>query len=311
MDNKINYTVQRATREQMDWISEHIWKPTSILRDIRYDFISFAALDEHGNILGYLFAKEKTVSEPLGGTDWWIDFIKVFDPANRRRGIGSAMLKEAIRHAKQAGVRHLLGTTTNTPAQLFWRSHGASMAIYGKKIDRPDSPNEHGNFPHFFIIRLDAPLPEVICRQEDIRIASAHPERTEQILNDVLLPKNPDYWSDKKDLLFGLTALDTEENELGCILAYEFAYGVGAPFEEKQWVIAYLCVNPEFRHRGIGSKLLCELITSAAENGNAQVMATGIPRDMNLFWHKNNFDLFDWHYVGDKNQFICVTKWLK
>jgi ribosomal protein S18 acetylase RimI-like enzyme len=88
------------------------------------------AAEVDGNIAGFLFADERAFefgSEPCG----WILEVGV-DPAFARHGIASAMLTEAVRCLREAGVSTVrtMVRRNNVPVLTFFRTNGFAGGPY-------------------------------------------------------------------------------------------------------------------------------------------------------------------------------------
>lgn len=88
------------------------------------------AAEVDGKIAGFLFADERAFefgSEPCG----WILEVGV-DPAVTRHGIASAMLTEAVRRLREAGVTTVrtMVRRNNVPVLTFFRTNGFAGGPY-------------------------------------------------------------------------------------------------------------------------------------------------------------------------------------
>ena len=287
MNKQLCYKVTRATEEQAEIIIEKLYKNT----EQKNLSVVFAAVDDEHNIIGYLVAEEKIVPPPINGTDWFIWNIYA-RPELRRHGIASAILREVIKQAEKENVRHLLGSCTNTPAHLFWYCHGFCFQIYGQKIDDVNRSNEHGNFPHLIFYRVDKTAKENSCDKRNYKIVKAENEQLDYIFNEYIFKKAIPFFKDKdkKENIFGFTAVDDDEKVVGFITAY--AYEMGTPIDGVQWLVPYIFVTPEMRRNGIGSALLKCLIQSAQEENINQISLFSLnDEDVIEFLYSNNFDI--------------------
>lgn len=88
------------------------------------------AAEADGKVAGFLFADERAFefgSEPCG----WILEVGV-DPALARHGIASAMLTEAVRRLREAGVTTVrtMVRRNNVPVLTFFRTNGFAGGPY-------------------------------------------------------------------------------------------------------------------------------------------------------------------------------------
>jgi GNAT superfamily N-acetyltransferase len=171
-------------------------------KDISIMFIALADED----IIGYLVIEEKIITSPLHGINWWIWSIRI-QPELRWQGIASALLEETIKHAEQANVIHLQGSVNPTlKANMFWFKNNFCFFRYGGKIEDTNNSEEYGNYPHMMFRRIN----RTENKQEhiDFCIMKADKEQTDSIFDEYILNINPDYFKDKRDDIFALTALD-------------------------------------------------------------------------------------------------------
>jgi GNAT superfamily N-acetyltransferase len=293
LNARLDYQVVKANRNQIDFIFDNFCKNEK-LRNV---VIGFTAVDSLGDILGYLLIGEKEVPLPLNGADWWVHRLFIRDDF-RRRGIASAILKEAIKHAGQSNIRHITGSANPTlRAQSFWFKHGFSGSRYGKIQDDPAYPLVCGNY-HRMISRRVGDAAEVNEKpRSGYRISETGGERLDSTF-DKLLDRSMTFYSDKRAGLFGLTAIDDDGNILGdiALLSDELA----APLDGEQWHIPYIFVNPEHRRMGIATNLLRETIRRAREARVSQMFCAQNTSDAEIigFWDANRFAIFHWSHVG-------------
>jgi ribosomal protein S18 acetylase RimI-like enzyme len=88
------------------------------------------AAEVDGKVAGFIFADERAFefgSEPCG----WILEVGV-DPAYARHGVGSAMLDDAVRRLREAGVTTVrtMVRRNNVPVLTFFRTNGFAGGPY-------------------------------------------------------------------------------------------------------------------------------------------------------------------------------------
>ena len=278
-----NYKVARANKEQTEIIFEKFYKNPKV-KNLSFVFV---AVDENENIVGYLVAEEKVAPPPINKTDWFIWNIYSL-PELRRHGIGSAILNEVIKQAKQENVRLLLGSCIRTAAHLFWFRHGFCFQTYAQKIDDVSRPDEHGNYPHMIFYRIDKTVKEKSADVQDYKIVKAESEQLDYIFNEYIIKINVAYFKDKRADIFGFAAVDDDGKLIGFTTAYP--YEIGTPIDGTQWIL-HIFVNPELRRKGIGSALLKRLIQSAKEENTTQLVLFGLDENTIGFLNDNNFDI--------------------
>ena len=303
LNAQANYQVLKASKEQKDLVFDQFYKNES-KRDVG---IVFIAVDGE-NIIGYLVVEEKTVPPPLNGTDWFV--WNIFTRTEfRRQGIASALLKETIKHAEQANVRHLIGSCTNTPAHMFWFKHNFCFFPYGPKIDNENNPNEHGNRPHMIFYRINKTEKENLKKQENYQIIKADKKRLHWIFDKYILNVSPQFFQDKREDISGLIAVDKDENILGFITA--FPYELGSPIDGIQWVIPCIFVHPEIRRQGIDYALIREIINAAKESDVKQLTCLFLNEEASEFWYNNNFDICIYYIMNSNDGKMPVSAALR
>jgi len=282
MENKVyttnaTYKVKKANQEQVDFIIENLYKHPNAKN---YSIV-FAAVDDDENIIGYLIAEEKTVPPPINGTDWfiWNIFLR---PEYRRQGIGTAILNEVIKQARQKNIKHLIGSCTNTPAHLFWLKHGFCFRRYGQIM-------ENGNVPHLIFYRLDKPKNAPVKTADNFCIVKAEQSRLDKFLNERIPEKYRLFVNENRDRIFGFTAVDNDKNIIGFITVCP--YEIGEPIDGTQWLTPYIFVNEEHRRNGIGSVLLNEILVKAKEENIIQLGSFWLDENAINFVYRNNFSL--------------------
>ena len=274
---KINYKVTRATKEQTDYIIMNFYKNPNA----KNYSVTFVAVDEEENIIGYLIAEEKTMPPPINGTDWFIWNI-FSQPEYRRQGIGTALLNEVIKHARAENIKHLIGSCTNTPAHLFWLKHNFCFRVYGQKM-------ENGNVPHLIFYRLDEAKNKLIKASKNFRIVKTVQSQLDNFFDERISEKYKGIVNENRDKIFGLTAVDNDENFIGFITA--FPREIGEPIDEMQWLVPYIFVEEEHRRNGIGSALLNEILVKAKEENIIQLESFWLDENAINFAYSNNFSL--------------------
>lgn len=151
----MHYSIEKATKNQMDYISNTYWTKNSEWQQNKYEFISFVATDAGSDIVGYIVLEEKEIPFPPYGKDWFIVTIMVQKPY-RCRGIGSALLDYAVLTAQKLEIRNLQGSANPTKeAHAFWQKNGFCFMQYGKQHDDPSKKDEYGNYSHMIFRRAD------------------------------------------------------------------------------------------------------------------------------------------------------------
>jgi len=304
---KKNYHVVKADKKQIEFLYETRWKSSNTTKEEQKNRIIFLAFDEIENILGVLTAMETPVPEPLYGINWFILSINI-QMEYRRQGIASALIKEAVVHAKQENVMCFYGSADPTlQAHMLYFKQNFCFLRYGKICDDYNKPLEYGNYHHMFFNRLDK-LNKSIKKQEKYRIINTDKESLDWIFNEYVIKTSPqaaEFYRDKKEEIFGFTAIDDDNKILGFITAREDE--MYAPLENIQWWIPYIFIYPEFRRQGIGTNLVQELIKSAKKSNVMQLTSTFKNEDATEFWYDNNFDIYFWGQNSDGTRTVSAA----
>ena len=86
---------------------------------------------ENGNeIVGFLWAHKRKISAPVEAEEMFINYITVFEPELRCRGIGTQMVQKIIEIAKAEQVYQIRAKvkTENMPSHRLWLKNKFSMS---------------------------------------------------------------------------------------------------------------------------------------------------------------------------------------
>lgn len=298
-----NMTVARATKTQLNEIAKHyITSPTA--QDALKERICYSASDAGGTMLGYIIYSPK--QNPMtGGVDFWIHWLRVLRSENRRQGIGTALLNAVKQDASEQGVVHLLGSTDTTPAHRFWEHHGALFTRYGKQIDNPTDSQRHGNYNHFFAIRMNEPSADIPCHEPGLMIQRSTPQQLDRYFSEELMVKNPGYFGKKRDKLLGFTSYDANHRECGHIVfGFDSRY---QPLDGELYNIYNIRIQPDSVRLGIGSALL-RAVEDEAESHEIHYLRAAGDEQLWEFWYQNGYAVFPWKYVGQTNTILTAMK---
>ncbi|HEV2305816.1 MAG TPA: ribosomal protein S18-alanine N-acetyltransferase [Candidatus Acidoferrales bacterium] len=111
------FEVQSHSREVAQW---SLAAYESVCRARTNEFAWVA--DRHGRVLGFLVAHEVAKEMEI--------LNLAVDPAARREGLASALLRHALSHASQIGVEKVFleVRASNAAAQRFYEAHGFASA---------------------------------------------------------------------------------------------------------------------------------------------------------------------------------------
>ena len=160
--------------------------------------------------------------------DWFVWNIYAI-PKHRRQGVAGALLQEAIKQAKQAGIHHLLGSCVNTPAHLFWFKHGFGFVPYGQSGEEP------GIYAHMISLRS---TPAERIKQANYQIVQANKTQLHCIFDEHILHGKAAFFHDKWEDISGLAAVNADGDLLGIIATYDCA--LFPPLRSTQRMIPYI-----------------------------------------------------------------------
>ena len=86
---------------------------------------------ENGNeIVGFLWAHKRKISAPVEAEEMFINYIEVFEPELRRRGIGTQMVQKTIEIARAEQVYQIRAKvkTENMPSHRLWLKNKFSIS---------------------------------------------------------------------------------------------------------------------------------------------------------------------------------------
>jgi GNAT superfamily N-acetyltransferase len=301
-DSGANYRAARADAAQTACFVDTLYKP---YQEKRERIIVFTADDENGENVGHLIIEEKPVPTPIGGTDWFVWNITA-RPDLRRRGIASAVLREAKTQAAQAGVRHIVGSANPTERACgFWLSHGFCFYKYGKRHEDASAPLSYGNYSHMIFYRVDRRAREML-QPEGFRVIEVGRERLNRVMDECGFDAAAQILGYDMSAIFGLVAVDGNDNAVGVIAGY--AEEMYAPLVGFQWCVPYMFVRPEVRRRGIGSALVRGMMRRAEDAGAAQLLCANPNEEYAGFWNANCFDMIFARHMAVASTTVLAAK---
>ena len=245
--------------EKIDEISDSIVPPMEGAED---EYVFLKITDDEDNILGGCIMEIDS---------WKIAELEILwvDEKYRRQGMGSALIHEAERVAREKGCYAMTLGTFDFQARPLYEKHG--YKVVGKI---KDWPRGHENYS--MMKRLDHPSPEYfpskVCTYE---IKTAIGEDADIIddglgeYNNSQVPYEHEFiWLNKK-------VLDEDGKLIAGIIAG--VQGWNSAHIEKMWV------DEKYRNRGIGTYLLSDFEREAKENGAYMVIIDAIDWQMPIF----------------------------
>ena len=246
-------------REKIDEISDSIVPPAEGAND---EYVFLKITDDDDNILGGCIME----------IDSWniaeLDILWV-DEKYRRQGLGSALIREAERVAREKGCYAMTLGTFDFQARPLYEKHGYKVVGTIK-----DWPRGHENYS--LMKRLDQPSPEYVpSNAVAYEIKPASGEEAD-IIDDGLgdynhsqAPYEHEFiWLNKK-------VLDEDGNLIAGIIAG--VQGWNSAHIKMMWV------DEEQRNRGIGTYLLSDFEREAKEKGAYKVILDALDWQMPFF----------------------------
>lgn len=229
--------------EKIDTITDSIVPPEEGAED---EYVLLKVTDDEGNI----------IAGCIVDIDSWkiadLDTLWV-DEKHRRQGLGSALIHEAERAAKEKGCYAMTLGTFDFQARPLYEKHGFTVCGTIK-----DWPRGHDNY--LMMKRLDQPCKEYnpfkVCRYE---IKPADGEDVDTIEEGLGEYNNSQVPYEHEWISLGKKIADDIGNTIaGCFAGIQ---GWHCAIIETVWV------EEAFRNQGIGSQLLHEIEKEAKENG--------------------------------------------
>ena len=214
------------------------------------------------------------------GIDNWqfaiLDILWV-DEKYRGQGLGSALIREAEKAARERNCYAMLLGTYDFQALPLYKKHGYMLCATIK-----DWPKGHENYT--LMKRLDQPLPAYIptkdlSAQFEIRPGS---EKDGEAIGRALREYNSaQAHREHRYIPLNKKLLDADGNLIAAIFS-----GVGS---WNNLEIDMLWVDEDFRDRGIGSALLAEIEREAQEQGAYFSLVEGLFDWQDGFFRKNGY----------------------
>ena len=246
-------------QKKIDEISDSIVPPAEGAED---EYVFLKITDDEDNILGGCIME----------IDSWkiaeLDILWV-DEKYRRQGLGSALISEAERVAREKGCYTMTLRTFDFQARPLYEKHGYKVVGTLK-----DWPRGHENYS--LMKRLDQPYPEYVPSK--VCVYGVRPASGEDadIIDDGLgeynhsqVPYEHEFiWLNKK-------VLDEDGNLIAGIIAG--VQGWNSAHIEMMWV------DEKQRNRGIGTYLLSDFEREAKEKGAYMVIFDALDWQMPFF----------------------------
>ena len=266
----MKYDIKPCTEEDADFIEE---KLDAINHSIvppeeggEDEYLVFKITDDEGN----------TIAGCILVIDSWkiaeLDIIWV-DEKYRRKGLGSALIREAEKVARERGCYVMFLGTFDFQARPLYEKHGYSLCGTVR-----DFPRGHENYT--MIKRLDRPGKEY--ELSTVEIVPGDEDDAEIICNGLDVYNTSQAARDhKKYIPLEKKLLDADGNLIAAIFA-----GVG---RWNSFEIDMIWVDEPYRNQGIGSMLLADTEREAKEHGAYFALAEGLFDWQTGFFKKNGY----------------------
>ncbi len=263
----MEYTIENLTKEESAYIGEKI--DEIVPHEVEADEEEFVLKveDENGEIIGgciaeaYEYHWSRVLLEEL-----WVD------ERYRHHGIGSMILREVERIAKEKGCRVVTLGTASYMARPFYEKHGYTVFTTLKK------PN--GYISYSLVKYLDKDTPEYVPADNSgarFKVALGDDDDAEVIENGIDAYSEayePEY--ERVDYYKKLVDKDDK-----------FAAGVIADVDKGSYGFVHaLFVEEPLRRQGLGTYLMREVEKLARENGASMILTTA--GDWNVGFFKKN-----------------------
>ncbi len=265
----MNYNIENLTDEEAAYIGEKINEivPHEVVAD-EEEFV-LKVESENGEIIGGCIAEayEYRWSRLFLDTLW-------VDERYRHHGIGSMIIREVERIAKEKGCRVITLGTASYMARPFYEKHGFTVFTTLKKAN--------GYIGYSLVKYLDRDTPEYVPTNNSgarFKISRGSDDDAE-IIENVIRTYSEAYEPENERVEFCKKLSDRDGR---------FAAGVIADANRGDYgFVAAVYVEEPLRHQGLGTYLLKEAEKFAKENGVPMVLTNA--GDWNVgFFRKNGY----------------------
>ncbi len=263
----MEYTIENLTKEEAVYIGEKI--DEIVPREVEAEVEEFVLKieNENGEIIGGCIAE----AYEYHWSRMFLDTLWV-DERYRHHGIGSMILREVERIAKEKGCRVVTLGTASYMARPFYEKHGYTVFTTLKR------PN--GYISYSLVKYLDKDTPEYVPADNSgarFKVALGDDDDAEVIENGIDAYSEayePEY--ERVDYYKKLVDKDDK-----------FAAGVIADVDKGSYGFVHaLFVEEPLRRQGLGTYLMREVEKLARENGASMILTTA--GDWNVGFFKKN-----------------------
>lgn len=263
----MEYRIEDLTKEEATYIGEKINE--IVPREVDADEETFVLKieNENGDIIGGCIAEAYEYHwSRMYLADLWVD------EHCRHQGLGSMIIREVERIAREKGCRVVTLGTASYMARPFYEKHGYTVFTTLKKAN--------GYISYSLVKYLDRNTPEYVPTNNSgtgLKISLGNDDDAEVILNG-LDAYSEAYEPEYESIDFYKKLVDKDGR---------FAAGVIADVEKSSYgFVDALFVEEPLRHQGLGTFFLQEVEKLAKENGTSMVLTNA--GDWNVGFFKKN-----------------------
>ena len=263
----MEYRIEDITKEEASYIGDKINEIVPHEVDADEEEFVLKIENENGKIIGgciahaYEYHWSRVLLEEL-----WVD------ESYRHQGLGSMIIREVERIAREKGCRVVTLGTASYMARPFYEKHGYTVFTTLKK------PN--GHISYSLVKYLDRDTPEYVPSNNSgtrFRVSFGN-EADADVIENGIDTYSEAYEPEYERVNYYKKLVDKDSR---------FAAGVIADVDKGEYgFIDALFVEEQLRHQGLGTFLLKEVEKLAKENGASMIMTSA--GDWNVGFFKKN-----------------------
>ena len=121
-----DFVIRMGSEKEKEEILTKYPGTKSVIRD---GGILLSALKDD-EIIGFLWMFKREIPAPVPKNEWFINVIDVVNVECRRKGVGSGLVREAVRYARDAGVYQIRAycDIANVSSHMLWLKNGFSIS---------------------------------------------------------------------------------------------------------------------------------------------------------------------------------------
>lgn len=121
-----DFVIRMGSEKEKEEILTKYPGTKSVIRD---GGILLSALKDD-EIIGFLWMFKREIPAPVPKNEWFINVIDVVNVECRRKGVGSGLVREAVRYARDDGVYQIRAycDIANVSSHMLWLKNGFSIS---------------------------------------------------------------------------------------------------------------------------------------------------------------------------------------